>query len=136
MELNFNSFEAAIKAHLDKMAKEDENFAVSYAKPNKSISECCKYICQEVAKQRDKGAQCVALAEAEVFGLAVHYYDEDDIVVTKSNDNVVVSPGTSKTNEANTAPEVKDEKPKVRKPRKAKVEKDPDIPEPLEIPIF
>lgn len=72
-------FEESIKAYLDKRAAEDELFAKSYAKPNKSIEECCKFIeaeaCDRVANK--SGAQSYGMTDDEVYGLAVHYYDED-----------------------------------------------------------
>ena len=43
--MEFTPFETAIKKYLDKRAEEDPQFAASYTKPNKSIEECCKYIC-------------------------------------------------------------------------------------------
>lgn len=49
----------------------------SLDKENKSLEECGQYILQEVRK---KGS-FVAMTDEEVFGLAVHYYDEDDITV-------------------------------------------------------
>jgi hypothetical protein len=73
-----NSFEQAIKTYLDNRAKEDELFAKTYAKPNKSIDECCKYILQEARKR----GNAVAMTDEEVYGMAVHYYDEDSIKVT------------------------------------------------------
>ena len=73
-----NSFEQAIKTYLDNRAKTDELFAKTYAKPNKSVEECCKYILQEARKR----GNAVAMADEEVYGMAVHYYDEDSIKVT------------------------------------------------------
>jgi len=76
-------FEQTIKAYLDKRAAEDEQFAKSYAKPSKSIEECCKYIEAEVCDlvANKSGAQSYGMTDEEVYGLAVHYYDEDDIKV-------------------------------------------------------
>lgn len=68
------AFKNAIKAHLDLCAQEDWLFAKSYAKEHKSIEECCAFIMQEVHKMGVNG-----LEDAEVFGLAKHYYDEDDL---------------------------------------------------------
>ncbi len=79
MSTQANPVKDAIKAYLDKMAKEDILFAASYAKPNKSIDECFDYIIGEVRK---KGTM-VYMSDEEVFGMAVHYYDEDDIKVSK-----------------------------------------------------
>ncbi len=81
------SFKDTIKAYLDKRAQEDSLFAQSYAKEGKSIEECCNFIIQEVKKMNVAG-----LADDEVFGLAVHYYDEDDLGEIKaSNCKVVVN---------------------------------------------
>jgi hypothetical protein len=76
-------FKAIVKAYLDKRAEQDELFRATYAKPNKNIDECCRYIIQEVRK-----ANRIGWANSEIWGLAVHYYDEDDIKVTGSMPNV------------------------------------------------
>ena len=82
-----NGFKAVIKAYLDDRASNDELFAVTYAKPNKSLDECCNYILQEVHKSGQNG-----FADEEIFGMAVHYYDEDDIKDVKPvNARVVVN---------------------------------------------
>lgn len=67
-------FKNIIKTHLDDRAKEDVLFAKSYQKENKNIDECCNYITNEVKKTKRQG-----FADEEIFNLAVHYYDEDDI---------------------------------------------------------
>lgn len=69
-----NAFKETIKAYLDKRASEDELFAVTYQKENKNLDECCSYV-MKCAK--DGG--CGGYSDDEVFGWAVHYYDEDDI---------------------------------------------------------
>lgn len=66
-----------IKNYLDERAKNDELFAKAYAKPNKSIDECYKYVLGEARK---KGTE-VGMTAEEVYGLSVHYYDEDDIKI-------------------------------------------------------
>lgn len=82
-----NGFKAVIKAYLDERASNDELFAATYAKPNKSLDECCNYILQEVHKSGQNG-----FADEEIFGMAVHYYDEDDIKDVKPvNARVVVN---------------------------------------------
>ena len=70
-----NEFKEVIKEHLDKMAKRDGNFAQMYRKENKSLDECINYIMSEMRK---RGSAVVAKDE-EVFGMAVHYYEEDSI---------------------------------------------------------
>lgn len=133
--MEITPFDTVIKDFLDKRAQEDTQFAVSYAKPNKNIEECCKYIIQEVEKARKNNARCVPVKSEEVFSLAVHYYDEDDIVVNGPKNQVKVEHNkpVEETAEIADKPE---EKRKTRKPRKSKATVDPNIPEPLDIPIF
>lgn len=77
MTMKEDSFHKAIKTYLDERAKTDELFAKSYAKEGKSIDECCKYIMGEARKR----GTAVCMTDEEVYGLAVHYYDEDDIKI-------------------------------------------------------
>lgn len=88
-------FQTAIKDYLDKRASEDELFAKSYANEKKSISECCRYIIGEVSKKAEKagGMSVAALEDAEVFSLAVHYYDEEDIKITDVKSDCHMSDG-------------------------------------------
>ena len=70
-----NGFKEVIKEHLDKMAKRDGNFAQMYRKENKSLDECVNYIFSEMKKR----GNAVYAKDEDVFGLAVHYYEEDSI---------------------------------------------------------
>lgn len=72
-----NSAKEAIKAYLDRRAAADAQFAAVYAKPHKNIDECFRYVLGEARKR----GTSVCMTDEEVFGLAVHYYDEDDIKV-------------------------------------------------------
>lgn len=87
-----NSFQDAIKSYLDERAKTDELFAKSYGKPEKSIVQCCDYIMGEAKKR----GNAVAMTNEEVFGMAVHYYDEDNIKVNKVSGGCKVSSPVSK----------------------------------------
>lgn len=88
-------FQDTIKAYLDKRAQEDALFAKSYAKEGKSIEECCNYIIQEV-----KNMKVAGLSDDEVYGLAVHYYDEDNLgEIRVSNCRVVVNHAVELTEE-------------------------------------
>lgn len=78
-------FEETIKAFLDERAKYDLHFSLKYAKEGKSIEECCKYICEEVRKTGRQG-----FADDEVYGMAIHYYDEDNIKVEEGGECRVV----------------------------------------------
>ena len=66
-------FKNAIKAYLDKEAERDEYFALSYENPAKSLDECVDYILTTV---KDSG--CVGFSDPEIYGMAVHYYQEDE----------------------------------------------------------
>lgn len=87
------SFRMAIQSYLEKKAKEDSLFAVTYAKENKSIEECCDYI---IGEARKRGGNAVAMTDDEVFGIAIHYYDEDDIKVNKLPKSVRTSVSSPK----------------------------------------
>lgn len=78
-----NSAKDAIKSYLDARAVSDPQFATVYAKPNKSIDECFRYILGEARKR----GTSVCMTDEEVFGLAVHYYDEDNIKVSSAPAN-------------------------------------------------
>lgn len=69
-----------ILAYLEDRAKNDELFAVAYAKENKSIDECIDFIFSEAHKM----GNAVCVSDAEVFGWAVHYYDEDNIKINRT----------------------------------------------------
>lgn len=71
-------FKRTIQAYLAQRAMEDELFAVTYKKPNKNINDCCTYILNEVQK-----SGCNGLTDGEVYSMAVHYYDEDNIEIGK-----------------------------------------------------
>ena len=71
-----------IKDHLDERAKADPQFAASYAKKDKSIDACFAFIIKEARKRASSNVCC--MTDDEVFGLAIHYYDEDDINLSES----------------------------------------------------
>lgn len=66
-------FQKRIKEHLDGKAATDTAFAEKYANEKKSIEECCDFIIGEVKKTKRIGFD-----DDEIYGLAVHYYDEDE----------------------------------------------------------
>lgn len=99
-----------IKTYLDQRAKEDEQFAKSYAKENKSIEECVKYINQQARKRAENNVAMIE--DAEVYGWAVHYYDEDDIKVEGAVPQAQVT--TSAPSVPTPAPTTKQSKPKSK----------------------
>jgi len=68
------AFKDVIKNHLDTVAAADLLFAETYKKPEKNIDDCVTYILNAVKKSGYAG-----FADEEVFGMAMHYYDEDKI---------------------------------------------------------
>lgn len=72
-------FKQTIKTYLDERAQNDELFAVSYAKENKNMDDCVTFILNQV-----KRSKCMGLTDEEVYSLAVHFFDEDDIEIGNS----------------------------------------------------
>ena len=70
-----NTFEKIIKDYVEKFAQGDAVFASKYEKSGKDIEGCCRYIESEARKQAQNG--CAAIKDDEVFGWAVHYFDEE-----------------------------------------------------------
>ena len=69
-----NTFEKIIKDYIEKFAQGDAVFASKYEKSGKDIEGCCRYIKSEARKQAQNG--CAVIKSDEVFGWAVHYFDE------------------------------------------------------------
>lgn len=101
----FTEFETAIKTYLDSAAEKDELFAKAYRNPKKNIKDCCTFLMNEAKKAAKNGS--IACKDDEIYGLAMHYYDEEDIevgevpinveVVQVPESRVIVSPKKSKT---------------------------------------
>ena len=72
-----DNFKRTIQDYLEVRAKTDELFSKSYAKTNKSIDECITYILNEVQR-----SGCNGFEDDEIFGMAVHYYDEDNFLAS------------------------------------------------------
>jgi hypothetical protein len=82
-----DSFKKVISNHLASVADADPKFAEKMTNPKKSIDDCINYILNTVQK-----SGCNGFADAEIFGMALHYYDEEDIKpVAKISCNVVVN---------------------------------------------
>lgn len=94
-------FQQRIKEYLERRAFNDPEFAARYnqkmeAFKQKSyeknegakdcIEECCKYILGEVSASGRAGFD-----DDEIFGMAVHFFDEDDIKIKPNKVERVVS---------------------------------------------
>lgn len=91
-------FQTAIQSYLEQRAEYDELFARSYRNPLKNIEDCITYILNYVQK-----SGCNGFDDDEIFGQAVHYYDEADIEVGKPIDcKVIVNHHVELTEEEKT----------------------------------
>lgn len=82
-----NAFTDTIRQYLENKAKNDSLFAIKFANPSKSVEDCVTYIINEVKK-----SGCNGFADAEIYGMAVHFYEEAEIEVgNQINCQVVVN---------------------------------------------
>lgn len=68
-----DKFKETIKEFLDDFAKRDGMFAERYGNPKKNMDECVDYILTTVHK-----SGCNGFDDAEIYGMAVHYYEEEN----------------------------------------------------------
>lgn len=82
------AFNDTIREYLEGMAENDALFAVKFANPTKSMEDCVTYIINQVQE-----SGCNGFADDEIFGMAVHYWEENEIEVGKplTNCQVVVN---------------------------------------------
>ena len=71
-------FKRTIYMYLEQRAEEDALFAKKYRNPAKNIDDCVTYILNYVQR-----SGCNGFTDGEIFGQAVHYYDENEIEVGK-----------------------------------------------------
>ena len=71
-------FKRTIQMYLEQRAAEDTLFAKNYRNPAKNIDDCITYIFNYV-----KNSGCNGFTDGEIYGQAVHYYDENEIEVGK-----------------------------------------------------
>lgn len=79
-------FGAWLKATLDERAASNSDFAAVYAKPGKTLKECVLYIGSEMFKKALSGAMTI-ISDDVVEGLAMHYYQEDNIDLSALKNN-------------------------------------------------
>lgn len=87
-----DNFKKVVKDHLDQLALNDKLFAETLKKETKNIDDCITYILNTVKASGNNG-----FADEEIFNMAIHYYDEDDVAVGSkiSNTQVVVNHAVS-----------------------------------------
>lgn len=79
------AFNDTIRQHLQGVADKDPLFAVRFALPEKNMGDCTTYVLNQVKKSGQNG-----FADEEIFNLAMHYYDEDNVEVGKDTGGRVV----------------------------------------------
>ena len=67
-------FTRTIAEYLNQRAMADPLFAPNLMKPNKNIEDCVTYILNEVKK-----SGCNGFDDDEIYSMAVHYFDTDNI---------------------------------------------------------
>lgn len=67
-------FEQRIGEWLTQARKDDATFDKKVAESKKDVKGCCNYILSEVRKAKQCGYD-----DDEIYGMARHYFDEDDI---------------------------------------------------------
>lgn len=81
-------FKETIKNFLDEKAKKDELFRAKYESNPRPIDDVVTYILNQVQK-----SGCHGFHDDEIFGMAIHFYEENitDIGKKMTNCNVVVN---------------------------------------------
>ena len=69
-------FTRTIAEYLNLRAATDPLFAPNLAKPHKNIEDCITYILKQVQQSAYNGFE-----DDEIYSMALHYYDEDDLEV-------------------------------------------------------
>jgi uncharacterized protein (UPF0248 family) len=82
------AFMQTIKSYLEKRGSKDPLFARIITKPGKNIDDCITYILNRV-----ESSGCNGFTDDEIYSMAIHYFDEDDVKIgnTFSNMRVVVN---------------------------------------------
>lgn len=90
-----NHFRECMRNYLNNRAKNDALFMQKCRNPKKSLDECIQFIFSEVQK-----SGCNGFADEEIYSMAVHYFDEEDITIDKiGNCHVVVNHTVELTDE-------------------------------------
>ena len=69
-------FTRTIAEYLNLRAATDPLFASKLMKPHKNIEDCITYILRQVQQ-----SGCNGFEDDEIYSMAIHYYDEDDLEV-------------------------------------------------------
>jgi hypothetical protein len=97
------AFKQTIRDYLVSRAMKDPLFAKIVQKPGKNMDDCITYILNTV-----KNSGCSGFTDDEVYNMAIHYFDEDNINVgSKMDCQVVVNHTVHLTEEEKAEAKVK-----------------------------
>lgn len=105
------SIKEFIKQALDKHAAQEPAFALKLQNKSKSIDQCVKYIYGEVLHKHvteRRGVQAAAIERDEVVGMAIHYYDEENVTIRPLSGVAGVRASGSVRNTSNSKPKAAD----------------------------
>ena len=81
------AFQETIARYLKGRAENDPILAIKLANPSKTMEQCCQYIIGEVKK-----SGCCGFSDEEIYGWAMHFWDEQEVEVGEPiNCQVVVN---------------------------------------------
>lgn len=118
-----NSLEKGIGLYLLERAKEDLTLANNLTKDSKSLKECAKYITGEVYKKAVDN-RYFGWDNNELYQLAIHYYQEDEIKINKLPANVKAVSSVDKQKQEST--KSIESKPKTKTQLKTKKKEVPE----------
>jgi hypothetical protein len=78
-------FKRTIQMYLEQQAAKDALFAKKYHNPAKNLDDCVTHILNFVQR-----SGCNGFTDGEIFGQAIHYFEENEIEVGKPMDCQVV----------------------------------------------
>lgn len=87
-----NGNEETILAYLNENAS--DVLAEKINAGNKTLTQCWNYIVSQAKEQATNGCACIA--DSEVYGWAIHFFEEDGIDGSKFNKKAAVKTATSK----------------------------------------
>lgn len=109
-----DKFKEVIENYLNQFAAKNLAFAKKLANPEKNIEGCLQYILSEVQKAKRTG-----FADEEIYGFALHYYEEEEVEINKTSEcRVVVNQAIL----ADEAPKPKAQEEVKKKPIAKKIE--------------
>lgn len=108
--------------------KSRDDLEKNLKKENKSLDECFRYVLDELSKKsiRENNIGYIAGDDEEIYNLAIHYYDEDDIEVPKTLAFKTNANGTARMNATakkitSSKDDIQSQPMKVKKHKKEKV---------------